>query len=128
MTFSPSSFSTRQITANLITERINDFCVQKPIDISSPESQTVASKNLTAVRPIKAQNLFANVLCDIEECLRNLKNPPTQVWDNVLITGNVTFWDEQSLVRRILSKVVTTQYDNLITAKVSTGCDVAFTK
>jgi hypothetical protein len=60
--------------------------------------------------------------------LRNLRNPPTQVWDNVLITGNVTFWDDQSLVRRILSKVVTTQYDNLITAKVSIGCDVVFTK
>lgn len=67
---------------------------------------------------IKVKDLNVNCTCDIEKAFKNLKNPPSQFWKNVVILGNATFWDQEAGVVKILNNVVTSQGDNEITGRV----------
>lgn len=60
-----------------------------------------------------------NCNCDIKEAFVNLKSPPSEVWRNVIVLGNATFWDQESSVLKILKNIVTSEGDNEITGNVS---------
>lgn len=96
--------------------------------MSSNKSQVIFAPNgLKFKKNVKIQNLVANIGCDVSESLRNLRNPPSQLWDNVIVTGNATFWDKESLISRIFENVVTNYSEShTIRGNVSQSCDNFF--
>ncbi|XP_044256902.1 uncharacterized protein LOC123006464 [Tribolium madens] len=110
----------RLISDNLITDQINEFEVANLIDISSTKSQVIfAPRGLKFAKNTTIQNLFANIGCDLNEGLTNLRNPPSQLWGEIVVNGNATFWDSESLISDIFENVVTTRKNHTIRGKVN---------
>lgn len=90
-------------------EQINNVSLNNLVDISShkPQHLTV-EKKLKMEQFIRLKNLHGKLNCDLNQNIRNLQNPLSQFWKNMIITGDVSFWDNDSSVAKIFNNVVTT--------------------
>ncbi|EFA11168.2 hypothetical protein TcasGA2_TC004775 [Tribolium castaneum] len=103
----------RLITDNLITDHINEFEVANLIDVSSTKPQKIFARGgLKFAKNATIKNLFSNTSCDLNEGLKNLRNPPSQLWDEITVTGNAFFWDRESPISDIFENVVSNYSKN----------------
>ncbi|KAK9890079.1 hypothetical protein WA026_008891 [Henosepilachna vigintioctopunctata] len=108
----------------LDVSKINNFPLDLVVDVKSTKPQIIVVTNGIQFNSAIISKLIADKIspCKLDiGMMESMRNPPTQSWNNIKISGNVTILDTENSLYNIFKNVVLTSRKNQIEAPVHFG-------
>ncbi|KAF7274468.1 hypothetical protein GWI33_012887 [Rhynchophorus ferrugineus] len=108
-------------TQHLYVKKMNDIDMDELIDITNRNDQKIVfPSGATFNNVVFKKSLTSSLMspCDIYKTVSNIQYPQTDIWNNIEIHGNVTLFDENVFLYKLIHNTVKKNQDNFIKAPV----------